>query len=179
MKILDTGIDGCWLLEPEIKTDLRGAFIKNFRKDWFLDLGLETNYLEEFYSISNKNVLRGMHFQTPPHHHAKLVSCIYGSVYDVIYDLREGSSSYKKSASFELSDHNSHILYVAPGVAHGFFTQSDKAIMTYKTSTYYSIENDKGFLWNSANINWPESHPIISDRDSKFPTVEKLGSFNW
>lgn len=179
IKLLETGIDGCWLVELELKSDLRGSFVKNFRRDLFIERGLETNFVEDFYSISKKNVLRGMHFQSPPYHHTKLVSCIFGDVYDVIYDLRATSPTYLKHASFRLGEDKPLLLYIAPGVAHGFFTLSEKAIVTYKTSTYHSPKNDIGFLWNSADIDWPFKSPILSDRDSKFPSIDNIEVFDW
>ena len=179
IKFQETGIDGCWLVELELKSDLRGRFVKNFRRDLFMERGLEANFVEDFYSVSNKNVLRGMHFQSPPHHHTKLVSCIYGNVYDVIYDLRETSPTYLKHASFRLCEDKPLLLYIAPGVAHGFYTLSEKAMVTYKTSTYHSPKNDMGFLWSSAGIAWPGRSPIISERDSKFPDIDNIGTFEW
>jgi dTDP-4-dehydrorhamnose 3,5-epimerase len=166
--IKETLIPGCYELQPNAFKDERGFFIKTFHRDVFEYNGLETNFVEEYYSFSHKGVLRGLHFQLPPMDHVKLVYCVYGRVLDVIVDLRVGSPTYGDFEIFELSDEQANMVYIPKGLAHGFYVLSESAIMMYKVSTVYSPEHDTGILWNSIGIPWPDEKPIISKRDSEF-----------
>lgn len=176
MRVEQTFILGCYQIFPEVKKDNRGNFVKTFHKGIFEKYGLVTEFAEEYYSVSHKGVLRGMHFQTPPHEHFKLVYCLAGTVLDAIVDLREGSPTYKKFATFELSAEQGNLLYIAPGIAHGFYALTDDAIMQYKVSTVYAPEHDGGIRWNSTGVDWPNSAPIISDRDCTFPSIADFQS---
>jgi dTDP-4-dehydrorhamnose 3,5-epimerase len=175
MNIVETQIPGCFEIQPKIITDGRGSFVKTFHQELFAQHGLETHWAEEYLSVSKKGVLRGMHFQLPPHAHAKLVYCIDGEVMDVLVDLRKGSPVYGKAVTFNLSAGKNNILYIPIGVAHGFYTLSEKAIMVYKTSTVHSAESDAGILWNSFDI-WTDSNPIISERDNKHISFSNFAS---
>ena len=167
-------IKGVYELIPNIHQDNRGLFIKTFHYDEFKKIGLDTNFKEEYYSISKKNVLRGMHFQLPPFDHNKMVYCIYGKVLDVIVDIRKNSDTFGKVISLELSSEKANIVYISKGFAHGFYTLSNKAIMVYKTSTVYNPKFDTGILWNSINFKWLNNNPIISKRDSEFESIKKF-----
>lgn len=176
MRVEQTSISGCYQLFPQVRKDHRGSFVKTFHKDLFAKHGLVTEFAEEYCSVSHKGVLRGMHFQTPPHEHFKLVYCLAGNVLDAIVDLRIGSPTYKKFATFELSSELGNMLYIAPGMAHGFYALTDEVIMQYKVTTVYAPEHDGGIRWDSAAIPWPDGAPIISDRDSGFPMLEDYNS---
>ena len=176
MRVEQTFILGCYQIFPEVKKDIRGIFVKTFHKELFEKFGLVTKFSEEYYSVSHKGVLRGMHFQTPPHEHFKLVYCLAGKVMDAIVDLRVGSPTYKTFATFEISAEQGNLLYIAPGIAHGFYALTDDAIMQYKVSKVYAPEHDSGIRWNSTGINWPNFAPIISDRDSMFPNLADFQS---
>jgi dTDP-4-dehydrorhamnose 3,5-epimerase len=176
MRVEQTFIPGCYQLFPLVNKDNRGSFVKNFHKGVFAKHGLITEFAEEFYSVSHKGVLRGMHFQTPPHEHFKVVYCLAGKVLDAIVDLRVGSPAYQKSETFELSAGLGNMLYIAPGVAHGFYALTDEVIMQYKVTTVYTPEHDGGIRWDSAGIPWPDSVPIISDRDCDFPSLANFDS---
>jgi len=176
MRVEQTYIPDCYQLFPPVIKDYRGSFVKTFHKDVFAKHCLVTEFPEEYYSISHKGVLRGMHFQTPPHEHFKVVYCLAGKVLDAIIDLRLGSPTYKKSATFELSAEIGNMLYIAPGIAHGFYALTDDVIMQYKVTSVYAPEHDSGIRWDSAGIEWPDSAPILSDRDSDFPTLEDYKS---
>ena len=166
----ETFITGCIEITPRLITDERGRFAKTYHREIFCQNGLETDWREEYYSVSRKGVLRGMHFQLPPHDHAKLVYCTAGRVLDAVLDLRIGSPTYQRHVLIELEAESAHMLYLPKGVAHGFYTLSDSAIMMYKVSTVYAPENDAGLLWNSVGIPWPDKSPTLSTRDKAFPT---------
>lgn len=171
MQIRETTIPGCFEITPHLFTDERGSFVKTFHHDTFQQHGLKTEWREEYYSVSRKGVLRGLHFQIPPCDHAKLVYCTAGRVLDAVLDLRSGSPAYQRHALFELNAETAHMLYLPKGVAHGFYTLSDSATMMYKVSTVYAPACDTGILWNSAGIPWPDSHPTVSQRDGNLPAL--------
>ncbi|MFM2074966.1 MAG: hypothetical protein RJB34_1271 [Pseudomonadota bacterium] len=167
-----------WLINLKKLNDLRGCFVKTYVKSWVRAINIgdqnEFEFAEEYYSISKKNVLRGMHFQTPPHQHKKLVFCAAGAVEDVVVDLRKGGN-YGKYCRVTLDSSTPKLLMIPAGVAHGFLSLSDTSIMIYKTSTEYAPENDKGVLYNSFGFKWASENPIISERDMKhidFPSFD-------
>ncbi len=165
-------ISGCYLIKPTVQKDNRGAFIKTWNRNIFLKHHLDLNFNEEYYSISNKNVLRGMHFQEHPQAHHKLIYCISGKVFDVILDIRKNSPTFGKTFSITLSGKidEAKCILIAPGVAHGFYAHENNSILIYKTTTVYSPEHDKGIHWQSI-LNWPTKNPIVSDRDTRHPAL--------
>ena len=169
-------ISGCFELQPKVFEDTRGRFIKVFHEQAFIEKGLETHFAEEYYSISNKNVIRGMHFQLPPRDHVKVVYCVQGEVMDVVVDLRIGSPTYGQYATFELSAEKANSIYIPKGMAHGFCVLSELAIMVYKVSTIYSPEHDAGISWDSMGIPWPTKEPCMSDRDKSFQPLTNFKS---
>lgn len=171
-EISETTISGCYLLRPWLRKDERGSFVKTFHAAAFSELGLRTDFREDYYSTSKKGVLRGMHFQRPPQHHAKLIFCAKGRILDAIVDLRSGAH-FGAHESFQLSSENGLILYLPPGVAHGFYVVSQEAITVYKTTAEYCPRADDGVRWNSCGIRWPDESPLISTRDSNFPTLHE------
>ncbi len=176
MKFTETKIPGCINILPKVLEDSRGSFVKTFHVGDFAAHGLTIEMAEEFYSISKKNVLRGLHFQLPPHDHIKVVYCPSGKVLDVILDLRRGSPTFGQHDSIILSEELANILVIPSGIAHGFLTLSNQAMMVYKTSTVHAPSHDSGILWSSASIPWPIATPIISPRDSKLPTFADFQS---
>jgi dTDP-4-dehydrorhamnose 3,5-epimerase len=168
MKLKESSISGCYELLPKVFLDERGTFVKTFHEDIFRDCGLEANFAEEYYSVSYKNVIRGLHFQLPPKEHTKIVYCVQGSVQDVVVDLRTQSPTYGKFEIFSLSAEKANMVYIPIGLAHGFEALSETAIMLYKVSTVYSPKHDTGILWNSVNISWQTTNPIVSKRDQDF-----------
>lgn len=169
-------IAGCFNIIPDVRRDDRGSFVKTFHKGIFIDQGLEHTFAEEYYSVSRQGVLRGLHFQRPPHHHTKLVYCISGHVMDAVVDLRRDSPTYGQHAVFELSADTANILYIPPGLAHGFYTLSDKATLVYKVTTVYAPEHDTGIRWDSAGVPWPDGKPLLSPRDQTFPILDEFDS---
>jgi dTDP-4-dehydrorhamnose 3,5-epimerase len=168
MEFIPSRIPGCFEIQPVVFKDERGLFVKTFHEQVFAQHGLETHFAETYYSRSYKGVLRGLHFQVPPYDHAKLVYCIAGRVKDVVVDLRVGSPTYGEFASFLLSAETANMVYVPRGLAHGFYTLSDSAIMMYKVTSVYSPQHDTGIRWDSVGIDWPNDNPIISERDRQF-----------
>jgi len=116
-----------------------------------------------------------MHFQIPPYDHSKIVYCVYGKVFDAVVDLRASSKTYGKYLTFELDSDEARMLYIPPGLAHGFYTISESSSMAYKVTALHSSKHDTGILWNSLGIPWPNENPIISERDGK---LIKFKNFN-
>jgi len=175
-QINPTAIPGCYEIQPRIFDDARGRFVKVFQRNAFIELGLEYNFAEEYYSISHKNVIRGMHFQLPPMDHVKIVYCVEGEVLDAVVDLRVGSSTYGQFELFELSSTKANSIYIPKGMAHGFCALSERAIMVYKVSTVYSPAHDAGVLWDSVGIPWPTTGAVLSARDKAFSRLEEFMS---
>lgn len=167
MNIQPTSLPGCYEIQPSVFNDIRGKFVKTFQKEIFAQSKLETNFAEEYYSVSHQRVLRGLHFQAPPYEHTKLVYCVMGKVMDVVVDLRVGSPTYGQFATLEVSAQKANVIYIPPGLAHGFYVLSDSAVLIYKVTTVYSPKHDSGIHWNSVKIPWPNTQPIVSPRDSE------------
>ncbi len=129
------------------------------------------NFKEQYYSVSKKNVIRGIHFQLPPHDHEKLVYCVKGKVLDLIIDLRLKSPNFMKFKTVILDDSSTQAIYIPKGFGHGFLSMTSESILNYNTSTVYEKKSDCGVLWSSIGYNWPVSKPIISKRDNKFPKL--------
>lgn len=176
MEIKPNKIPGCYEIIPKVFQDYRGRFVKTFHRDIFQSFGLETKFHEEYYSVSGRNVLRGLHFQRPPQDHIKLVYCIVGEVMDVVVDLRLGSPTYGQFEVFSLSSTKANMVYIPSGLAHGFYVFSETATLIYKTSTVYSPEQDTGILWNSVGIPWSNFNPVLSERDQNWETFAEFQS---
>lgn len=173
MKLLPSSIPGCHEIVTEDFMDQRGVFFKTFHIGVFQDLGLETNWKEEYFSLSHKNVIRGMHFQTPPMDHAKIVTCLSGSVVDVVLDLRKNSPTYLEYADFRLTAGTENkMVYIPTGCAHGFLALQNHTLLQYKVSSIYSPENDSGISWDSFGFDWGVNSPIISERDIQQPSLQ-------
>jgi dTDP-4-dehydrorhamnose 3,5-epimerase len=176
MNLIPTEFEGLAVIQPKVFRDHRGSFVKTYHEKIFAELGFRFRPAEEFFSVSNKNVLRGMHFQVPPAAHAKLVYCLAGHVLDVAVDLRKNSKTFGKAFSRELNETNREMLFMPEGFAHGFHTLSDQATMCYVVSTVHSPEHDKGIAWNSFGFAWPLENPIVAERDAKFPAFRDFPS---
>ena len=174
MKILDELLNGCYLLQPFVFEDARGTFVKTYHQRQYDALGIEMELREEFYSVSHQGVVRGMHFQLPPHAHEKLIYCPVGSVRDVLVDLRRGPG-FGKVASVELTDHNRLQVFIPKGIAHGFSALKDASVLVYKTSTVHAPESDAGIRWDSFDFDWGINFPNLSPRDANHPA---LGDFD-
>jgi dTDP-4-dehydrorhamnose 3,5-epimerase len=169
-----TPIAGCFEIDCESSSDNRGRFVKTFQSGVLHELGLREDWKEEYYSISARNVVRGMHFQTPPKQYAKLVYCLCGAVLDVVLDLRKASPTYGRAVGFELSARKANMIYMSEGLAHGFVSLSDDTIMQYKVTSVYAPANDQGVLWSSFGFDWPIAQPVISQRDLLHPPLAEF-----
>lgn len=176
IQLKPSNITGCYELQPNIMEDVRGRFVKVFHEPFYASLGLKTHFSEEYYSVSHKNVVRGLHFQLPPMDHVKLVYCVAGEVLDVVVDIRKDSPTYGQFEMFQLSAAKANAVYIPKGLAHGFCATSETAIMVYKVGTVYSPEHDAGILWNSVGIPWPTSTAVLSERDKIFPRLDQFES---
>lgn len=172
MNINSTYLGDIFVIENIKFQDDRGDFVKTFHEEKFKAAGLEYAFKENFYSVSKKGVLRGMHFQAPPHDHAKLVYVPYGEILDVVVDIRSESPTYGKFLSLILSADNAKSIFIGKGFAHGFLTLSKTAIVAYSTTTVHSPKHDSGIRWDSFSMDWPKIKKIISKRDSSFPGLE-------
>ena len=176
MKIIETPIKGLYILETINFQDIRGGFQKLFNFDFFKENNLDTDFKEFYYSVSQKYVIRGMHFQLPPFDHTKLVYVSRGKIKDVVLDIRKDSKTYGKYFSIELDDNKAQYMYIPKGLAHGFVSLEDGSIVNYAQTSCYSKEHDCGILYNSFGFDWGIENPIISGRDTTFEKLENFKS---
>jgi dTDP-4-dehydrorhamnose 3,5-epimerase len=156
--------------------DDRGSFIKTFQDSFFKQAGITFELRESYFSVSHKDVIRGMHFQLPPHHHDKIVFCPHGAIQDVLVDLRRQSPTYGQHFAAELSAANHKAFYIPAGFAHGFKTLEDHTITYYLVSSEHSKEQDAGIMYNSFGMDWNLANPVISARDLAFPALTDFDS---
>jgi dTDP-4-dehydrorhamnose 3,5-epimerase len=168
----ETGLEGAFVVEPELMEDERGFFARTWCQREFEAHGLRVGWVQGNISGNHRaGTLRGMHYQVAPHGEIKLVRCTSGSLYDVIVDLRPQSPTYMKHVGVELSSHNRKMLYIPEGVAHGFQTLEDSTEVFYLMSALYAPEYACGVRWNDPvfGIQWPPAARIISARDQNYP----------
>ncbi len=170
MKIEETSLSGVLVLTPRIYRDDRGAFQETFNLRRMAEAGLPTNWVQDNYSISQKNVLRGIHYQiTQPQ--GKLVRVTHGAVLDVAVDLRRSSPSFGKHVAVELSGENGKMLWIPEGFGHAFLVLSEVAGFAYKVTDYYSPEGERTIVWNDPDlaIPWPvkAEKAMVSEKDAK------------
>jgi dTDP-4-dehydrorhamnose 3,5-epimerase len=168
-------IGGAWLIDIEPHDDERGFFARTFCAREFAEHGLVTTIAQCSTSFNAKRgTLRGLHYQVAPHEEAKVVRCTSGAIFDVVVDLRASSATYGEWRSVELSARNRRMLYIPPGVAHGFQTTEDETEVYYQISTEYVADASRGVRWDdpALGIEWPPPDDrIISQRDSTYPSV--------
>lgn len=170
MEIIPTSFEELFILKPKVFNDERGMFYESFRKKNYKEYGIKEEFVQDNISFSQKNVLRGLHYQN---YQGQLITVIYGTIFDVLVDLRSMSKTFKKYFSIELSSDYVQQVYMPPGFAHGFCVLSDFAIISYKCTEYYDPLQEIGIIWNDAEIGikWPIKNPIISMKDQKFKTI--------
>lgn len=171
METLGTVLEGVRLLRAPAFADARGGFVKSFHAPEFERLGLRTDWREEYFTTSARNVVRGMHFQEPPAEHAKLVFCVAGRVLDVVLDIRTDSPSFGQAMSVELEPGKGIGVYIPEGFAHGFLSLTGESVMYYKVTSVHAPEQDRGIAWNSFGFDWPVEDPVLSPRDNAHPAM--------
>lgn len=171
MKLESTELEGVYIINNFNASDDRGLFAKTFNRSAFEKNDLDFEIKESYYSVSNINVIRGMHFQLAPYDHDKLVYVPKGSILDVVVDLRKKSKTYKQYISINLSSSNKKSIFIPKGIAHGFKSLEDNTITNYCVSTEYNSIADTGIHYKSFGFNWQNENPIISERDNGFDTL--------
>ncbi len=162
------------LIEPKVFSDPRGFFIETYKHSDFVHMGIQEHFVQDNFSRSQEDVLRGLHFQKNPNAQGKLIQCLKGKIFDVTVDIRKGSPSFGRWVSIELSEENKRMLYIPPTFAHGFVILSETADVIYKCTKEYSPEDDRGVIWNDPDINihWPVKDPIHSEKDANHPLLK-------
>ena len=179
MKFIAQSIPKVILIEPRVYVDDRGYFVETFRQDLFEQaIGYKVSFVQDNESKSTKGVLRGLHFQLPPHAQSKLVRVIEGKVLDIAVDIRQGSPTYGQHVAVELSEQNKHQLFVPRSFAHGFVVLSDTATFAYKVDNYYAPQCDRGLAFDDPElaIDWhqPKDSLQLSEKDTKQPKLSEL-----
>jgi len=175
MKRIPTELDDVWLLEPRGFADPRGFFMETYNQREFARLGIHTPFVQDNHSLSQRGVLRGLHYQIR-HAQAKLVRVIAGEVFDVAADIRRGSPTFGRWTGHVLSAENRRMLFIPEGFAHGFLVLSDTAEFTYKCSDFYSPADERGILWSDPQlaIAWPipaGAEAVLSPKDLAYGTL--------
>ena len=185
MEVIKTEIEGVVIIEPRIFNDERGYFYESFSQREFEEKVCKTVFVQDNQSKSSYGVLRGLHFQKPPHCQSKLVRCIKGAVLDVAVDIRKGSPTFGKYVAVELTEDNHRQFFVPRGFAHGFAVLSDEAVFQYKCDNFYNKESEGSVAWNDPTlaIDWkiPAEQIILSDKDKmskSLDNAEYLFDFN-
>lgn len=179
MKIVDEPLKGLYVIEPRVFEDQRGYFYESYNYDTFKAIGIDHDFIQDNQSLSRqKGVVRGLHFQNPPHSQAKLVRVVTGAVYDVALDIRKDSPTYGQHFGIELTEENKTLLYIPQGFAHGFATLREDTLFNYKCSDTYHPETEEGILWNDPElgINWQVEQPILSEKDTKHQLFRDFSS---
>ena len=173
MKVIETKLKDCVIIEPKVFGDERGFFLETFQAERYADqAGITLPFLQDNHSRSSKGVLRGLHFQISKPQ-GKLVRVVKGKVYDVAVDIREGSATFGQWEAVILSEENKIQFWVPPGFAHGFVVLSETADFEYKCTDYYDPSDEGSILWNDPDLNipWPTDFPSLSQKDAN---AEKL-----
>jgi dTDP-4-dehydrorhamnose 3,5-epimerase len=183
MKLTRTAIDGVLILEPRVFGDERGFFLESYNQKAFDDaLGRELRFVQDNHSRSARGVLRGLHYQLPPHAQGKLVRVTQGSVFDVAVDMRRCSPTFGRWVGVELSGQNHRQLWLPPGMAHGFLVTSDSADFLYKTTAYYAPQAERSVRWDdpAIGIDWPlpGGAPTLSSKDAAAPSLAEAPTFD-
>jgi len=170
MEVIETAIEGLFVIDPKVFGDERGYFFESYNKLDFEKNGISTTFVQDNQSKSAKGIVRGLHLQQEPYEQVKLISVASGSILDVAVDVRVGSKTYGKYYPQILSEENKKMFYIPAGFAHGFLSLEDNTIVQYKCSNVYSKEHELGIMWNDKDINidWGiDYEPIISDKDKQ------------
>jgi dTDP-4-dehydrorhamnose 3,5-epimerase len=176
MKIIETGFEGLFIIQPKVYSDSRGYFFESFKLETFLLAGIPFNPLQDNESKSVKGVIRGLHYQLNPFAQAKLIRVVVGKIYDVAVDLRKSSKTFGKWYGIDLDSENKTQFFIPKGFAHGFSVLSDTAVIQYKCDNLYNPQFERGISLNDPDLNivWKveKEMPIISEKDLKQPSIK-------
>lgn len=169
MDIQKFDCEGLLLIKPDVFSDERGHFLETYSAVKYAELGMPESFVQDNESFSHRLVLRGLHFQVPPHAQGKLIRVVRGSIFDVAVDIRKNSPTFGKWISVVLSDENKYQFWIPAGFAHGFLALEDKTVINYKCSSLYHSASERTLLWNdpALQIAWPEKPQIVSSKDEK------------
>ncbi|MEA2347922.1 MAG: dTDP-4-dehydrorhamnose 3,5-epimerase [Thermoleophilaceae bacterium] len=172
---LETRLEGPVLLAPDVHGDDRGFLVETFTQDGLAEVGIADEFVQDNHSRSGRSVLRGIHFKVGGGM-AKLVRCARGAIVDVVVDLRTDSPTFSEWEAFELDDAGHHQLYIPIGFGHGFCVVSEVADVLYRCTGYYEPELERAVAWDdpAVGIEWPESSPILSERDRSAPRLADI-----
>lgn len=173
MNIIKTDIEGVLIIEPRAFSDERGLFVETYNETRYAEAGIPDTFVQDNLSVSKKGVLRGLHYQAPPFAQGKLVQVLSGKVFDVAVDIREGSPTFGRYVSVELSSENRRQFFIPAGFAHGFLSLADDTIFQYKCTAPYSKEHDRGIRYDdpALAIAWPGGSFIVSEKDENQPLL--------
>jgi dTDP-4-dehydrorhamnose 3,5-epimerase len=177
MKIIETGFEGLFIIQPRIYADSRGYFFESYKLETFLKAGIPFNPVQDNESKSVKGVIRGLHYQLEPFAQAKLIRVVLGKIFDVAVDLRKNSKTFGKWYGIELDSENKTQFFIPKGFAHGFSVLSNTAVIQYKCDNLYNPQYERGISLNDPelNIDWRigDIAPVISDKDLKHPGLKE------
>jgi dTDP-4-dehydrorhamnose 3,5-epimerase len=180
MKTRNTALDGTLILEPRVFGDSRGFFLESYNECVMAEHGIHEKFVQDNHSYSTRNVIRGLHFQAE-HPQGKLVRVVVGEVLDVVVDLRRSSPTFGKWDALCLSAENKRMLWIPPGLAHGFRVISTDAHVLYKATDFYSPEHERSLRWNDEvlNINWQLDGPaVVSEKDQRGMSFREISTFD-
>lgn len=183
MKVTRTALEDVLLLEPKVHGDERGFFMESFNQGTFeRAIGHSVNFVQDNHSRSSRGVLRGLHYQLPPHAQGKLVRVVSGAVFDVAVDMRRGSPGFGRWVGYELSATNHRQLWIPPGFAHGFLVLSESADFLYKTTDYYAPKHEASLRWDDPQVGvaWPDvgQPATLSPKDATAPGWSEAATFD-
>jgi dTDP-4-dehydrorhamnose 3,5-epimerase len=176
MKFQPTKLEGIYIIDPDIYRDERGYFLETYREMYLHEIGMNIRFVQDNFSVSKKNTVRGLHYQIGEAAQHKLVMVCNGEILDVVVDLRKKSSTFGQYTTIRLSHENHRMVIIPEGFAHGFSVLSDYASIYYKCSHYYNPDMEKGVQWNDPdlNIDWNVTEPIVSEKDKAQPKLSEL-----
>lgn len=177
MDVFDADLPGVKIIEPDVYTDHRGAFLETWNARDYGKKGLNVSFVQDNLSRSRRHVLRGLHFQNP-RPQGKLISVLKGEVFDVVVDIRTHSETFGEWTSIMLSAENARQLYVPEGFAHGLLVTSEEALFHYKCTDFYHPDTEGVIRWNdpTLDIDWPVDDPVLSECDRDAPLLEELSA---
>lgn len=181
IEVIKTELPDVLLIKPRVFEDARGFFFESFNKEvWLKETGIDCDFVQDNHSRSVKGVLRGLHYQLPPSSQGKLVRALSGEIFDVAVDIRKDSESFGQWTGHRLSAENREQLWVPEGFAHGFLVLSEYAEVLYKTTNYYSPEDERSIIWNDSDIaiDWPMTQGLsLSEKDKIAPCFAEAEVF--